>query len=170
MSREFAGRRAGLDRAGRSAAEMGRRFHLTLVLSMAIGVLTGLGVAGFESVVQPAIEALADQPLLVVALVPAAGLVVVNLLTGVWRDTDNATTDAYVRAYHQRDGTLRLSALWRKTIASAVTLGSGNAFGFEGPSMLIGGTIGSTVDERFASRLRRDDAKFRASSQRGPRT
>jgi CIC family chloride channel protein len=138
---------------------MGRRFHLTLVLSMAIGVLTGLGVAGFDSVVQPAIETLADQPLLVVALVPAAGLIVVNLLTVAWGDGDTATTDAYVRAYHQRGGTLGLSSLWRKTIASAVTLGTGNAFGFEGPSMLIGGTIGSTVDGRFASRLRRDDAK-----------
>ena len=159
MSGNLDSRRAGFDRASRYAAEMGRRFHLTLVLSMAIGALTGLGVAGFDRVVQPAIETLADQPLLVVALVPAAGLVVVNLLTVVWHDSDTATTDAYVRAYHQRGGTLRLSSLWRKTIASAVTLGSGNAFGFEGPSMLIGGTIGSTVDGRFASRLRRDDAK-----------
>jgi CIC family chloride channel protein len=155
----LARRRGGLDRASRHAAEIGQRFHLTLVLSMAIGVLTGLGVAGFDAVVQPAIEALADQPLLVVALVPAAGLVVVNLLTVVWRDGDTATTDAYVRSYHQRGGTLSLSSLWRKTVASAITLGSGNAFGFEGPSMLIGGTIGSTVEGRFASRLRRDDAK-----------
>jgi CIC family chloride channel protein len=138
---------------------MARRFHLTLMLSILIGVLTGLGVAGFDSAVQPMIETLADQPLLVVALVPAAGLVVVNLLTVVWRDGDTATTDAYVRSYHQRGGRLRWPALWRKTIASAITLGSGNAFGFEGPSMLIGGTIGSTVDERFAGRLSRDDAK-----------
>ncbi|MBI5087298.1 MAG: chloride channel protein [Actinobacteria bacterium] len=138
---------------------MGRRFHLTLVLSMVIGVLTGLGVAGFDSVVKPAIDRLADQPMWVVALAPAAGLIVVNVLTVVWRDGDTATTDAYVRAYHQRGGTLRLSSLWRKTVASAITLGSGNAFGFEGPSMLIGGTIGATVDGRFASRLRRDDAK-----------
>jgi CIC family chloride channel protein len=159
VSDDLEGRRAGFDRASRYAVEMGRRFHLTLVLSMAIGVLTGLGVAGFDSVVQPAIEALADQSLLVIAFVPAVGLVVVNVLTVLWHDGDTATTDAYVRAYHQRGGALRLSSLWRKTIASAVTLGSGNAFGFEGPSMLIGGTIGSTVDARFASRLRRDDAK-----------
>ncbi len=138
---------------------MGHRFHLTLVLAMVIGVLTGLGVAGFDSAVHPIIEALADQPLLIVALVPAAGLVVVSLLTVVWGDGDTATTDAYVRSYHQRGGTLSLSSSWRKTVASAVTLGSGNAFGFEGPSMLIGGTIGSTVEERFASRLRCDDAK-----------
>ena len=111
MRNPLDGRRAGFDRASRHAAEMGRRFHLTLVLSMAIGVLTGLGVAGFDSAVQPVIEALARQPLLVVALVPAAGLVAVNLLTIVWRDDDTATTDAYVRSYHQRGGTLSLSSL-----------------------------------------------------------
>jgi CIC family chloride channel protein len=138
---------------------VGRRFHLTLVLSMAIGVLTGLGVAGFDGAVHPAIEALADQPLLIVALAPAVGLVAVSFLTAVWGDGDTATTDAYVRSYHQRGGTLGLPSLWRKTVASAITLGTGNAFGFEGPSMLIGGTIGSTVEARFASRLRRDDAK-----------
>ena len=88
-----------------------------------------------------------DQPLLVVAVVPAVGLVVVNVLGVVWRESDTATTDAYVRAYHQRGGRLSLSQLWRKVIGSAITLGSGNAFGFEGPSMLIGGTIGSTVEE-----------------------
>ena len=148
-----------LDRASRYAAEMLRRFHLTLVLSMVIGVLTGLGVAGFDSAIQPIIEALSDQPLLVVALVPALGLVVVALLDSLWGDGDTATTDAYVRAYHLRGGRLGLGALWRKTIGAAITLGSGNALGFEGPSMLIGGTIGSTVEHRFAPRLHRDDAK-----------
>ena len=122
-------------------------------------MLTGSGVAGFDSAVQPVIEYLIEQPLLVVALVPALGLVVVNLLASAWGDGDTLTTDAYVRAYHQRGGRLSLSAMWRKTLGSAITLGSGNAFGFEGPSMLIGGTIGSTVEERFGSRLRRDDAK-----------
>lgn len=159
MSRHLGGSSPAFDRAGRYAAEMARRFHLTLILAMLIGVLTGLGVAGFESAVQPAIDVLMEQPLLVVALVPALALVAVNALNAVWGDGDTATTDAYVRAYHRRGGRLRLSALWRKTLASAITLGSGNAFGFEGPSMLIGGTIGSTVEERFASRIRRDDAK-----------
>jgi CIC family chloride channel protein len=149
----------GFDRAGRYAAEMARRFHFTLFLSMLIGVLTGLGVAGFESTVQPTIDCLVEQPLLLVALVPAFGLVVVNVINSMWGDGDTATTDAYVRAYHQRDGRLGLPALWRKTLTSAITLGSGNAFGFEGPSMLIGGTIGSTFEQRFASRIRRDDAK-----------
>ena len=46
----------GFDRAGQYAAEMARRFHLTLFLSMLIGVLTGLGVAAFDKAVQPMIN------------------------------------------------------------------------------------------------------------------
>ena len=126
---------------------------------MAIGLTTGVCVAGFESAVNPTIDLVVDQPVWVVALVPALGLIVVNLLGVAWNDVDAATTDAYVRAYHHRDGRLRLSSMWRKVIGSAVTLGTANTFGFEGPSMLIGGTIGSSVEGRFASRVRRDDAK-----------
>lgn len=147
------------DKAGRRAAEMARLFHLTLVLAALIGVLTGLAVAGFDAVVQPTLEWVLDQPLVVVALVPALGLVAVNVVGTVAGDDDTATTDAYVRAYHQRGGRLMLRQLWAKVVGSALTIGSGNAFGFEGPSALIGGTIGSTVEERFASRVRRDDAK-----------
>jgi CIC family chloride channel protein len=150
---------AQFDFAGRRAAEVARRFHLTLVLSAVIGVLTGLGVAGFEAAVAPTLEWVLDRPLVVVAIVPPLGLIAVNAMNWVWRDGDTATTDAYVRAYHERGGRLGLRPMVRKVIGSAVTLGSGNAFGFEGPSMLIGGTIGSAVDERFASRIRRDDAK-----------
>jgi CIC family chloride channel protein len=135
------------------------RFHLTLVLALVIGVLSGVAVAGFDTAVSHALDLVLDQPLVVVALVPAIGLIAVNVLNSVWGDGDTAMTDAYVRAYHQRGGSLPLRVLGRKVVASALTLGSGNAFGFEGPSMLIGGTIGSTVEERFASRMRRDDAK-----------
>ena len=84
--------------------------------------------------------------MLIVALVPALGLIAVNLLGVAWRDHDTLTTDAYVKAYHERGGRLGLSALWRKTIGAAITLGSGNAFGFEGPSMLIGSNDAASAD------------------------
>lgn len=148
-----------LDKAGRHAAKVARGSHITLLLAMVIGVLTGLAVAGFDSVVQPALEWVLQRPLIVVAVLPGLGLIAVNLINLLWRDGDGATTDAYVRAYHQRGGRLPLRSLARKILGSAVTLASGNAFGFEGPSMLIGGTIGSAVEDRFGGRLRRDDAK-----------
>lgn len=151
--------RPQIDRAGRRAKEVARLFHLTLVLAAVIGVLTGLAVAGFDAAVQPALEWVVDQSLLVVALVPALGLIAANLVGTLTGDGDATTTDAYVGAYHQRGGRLMLRQLWTKVVGSALTLGSGNAFGFEGPSALIGGTIGSTVEDGFASRVRRDDAK-----------
>ena len=50
----------------------------------------------------------------VVAVVPAAGLVLVNVINAAWGDGDTATTDAYVRAYHHRGGRLPLTDLWRR--------------------------------------------------------
>lgn len=146
--------------AGQRAVDMGRRFHLTLVISALIGVLTGVAVAGFDAAVEPTLDYVLQRPLLVVALVPPAGLVAVGLLNRFWGDGDTETTDAYVRAYHQRGGRLSLRELWRKVLGSAITLGSGNAMGFEGPAMLVGGTIGSAVEERLTGTLRRDDAKI----------
>ncbi|MFT3853718.1 MAG: chloride channel protein [Ilumatobacteraceae bacterium] len=141
------------------AAGVARRFHLTVVLSAVIGVVTGLCVAGFDVTVKSALEHVLDQPLWVVMLVPSVGLVAANLVGMRWGGGDTATTDAYMRAYHQRGGRMPLRALWPKAIGSALTLGAGNAFGFEGPSILIGGTIGSAVEERFGGQSRRDDAK-----------
>lgn len=150
---------APFEDAGRRAAEVANRFHLTLVLAAVIGVSTGVAVAGFDAALQPTLEYVLRQPLIVVALVPPLGLLAAGLVGVRWSGGDTATTDAYVRAYHQRGGRLGLRSLWNKVLGSALTLGTGNTFGFEGPAILIGGTIGSTVDERFASRLRRDDAK-----------
>ena len=129
------------------------------MLAVVIGVLTGLAVAGFERGVQPALEWVTEQALVVVILVPAAGLVVVNVLASRWGDGDTATTDAYVRSYHERGGGLGVRAGIRKLVMSAVSLGSGLALGFEGPALLAGGTIGSTIDRRFLGRFRQDDAK-----------
>ena len=134
-------------------------FQVTLLLAALVGGITGLAVAGFEETVGRASEHVLDAPLWVVMVVPGLGLIVANLLVR-WRGTgDGATTDAYVRSYHQRGGSMPLRDLWRKLAASAATLAAGGPLGFEGPSLLIGGTVGSTVQDRLAQRIRRDDAK-----------
>lgn len=147
------------EEAGRQAAEIGRHLQLTLALAALIGVTTGIGVAGFDEAVGRTLEWVKDQQLVVLCLAPVAGLMAVTLIQLVARDRDSSTTDAYVRAYHQRGGRLRIRQLWGKLGASAATLGSGGALGFEGPSLLLGGTIGSAVEERFTGKVRRDDAK-----------
>ncbi len=122
-------------------------------------MLTGLAVAGFDVVVKDSLEYVLDQRLAVVMVVPALGLVAVAVLTKLWGDPDTATTDSYVRAYHLRGGRLPITASAWKLIGSALTLGSGNAFGFEGPSIMIGATVGSAVESRLPAERRRDDAK-----------
>jgi len=152
-------RPAGPDVVSGPSAADGAGFHLVLLCATATGAITGVAVAGFDAAVQPTVGWVLDRPAWMLAAIPALGLVVVYALGVLWGSSDTTTTDAYVRAYHQRDGRLTVRHAVHKVVASAVTLGSGNAFGFEGPAMLIGGTVGSSIDERFGSRLRRDDAK-----------
>jgi hypothetical protein len=73
-----------LDRAGRQAADVARTFHLTLVLSAAIGVLTGFGVAAFDASVDRVLGEVLDQNLVVLMAVPALGLVTVAVLNAIW--------------------------------------------------------------------------------------
>jgi len=59
-------------------------------------------------------------------------------------------TDAAVKAFHRNDGKVRARVPLIKTIASAITIGSGGAAGREGPTAQIAGGIGSII----ASQLR----------------
>lgn len=135
-----------------------RRFHLILALAAAVGLSTGLAVWVFDVTVSAGLDRVLDGPLLVTMVVPAVGLVLVGVVGVRWLQGDIGTTDAYVRAYHERGGRMPLRG-WPKLVLSAISLGSGAALGFEGPSMLIGGTLGSTLERRFAGRFQRDDAK-----------
>lgn len=136
-----------------------KRLHLTLVLAGLVGVLTGLAVAGFDWVVAHALAIVERQPLVVLMVAPGLGLVAVAILTRIVGDPDTTTTDAYVRAYHRPGGRLYPRKALNKVIGSAITIGSGNAFGFEGPSLLIGASIGSEIRHRFAMKLQDRDAK-----------
>jgi H+/Cl- antiporter ClcA len=161
-----------IEEAGQRAAHLARRFQWTLGMAAVVGVCTGLAVAAFDSAVAPVLELVLDQGLLLVTVVPAAGLLAVGVLGLRWSSNDSATTDAYVRAYHQRDGRLDLRSLWTKLTTSAITLASGNAFGFEGPSILLGATIGSNA-ERSLFVVKREvggvDGRVEVARGAGPR-
>jgi CIC family chloride channel protein len=156
-----------MNRVGRSAAasrlvtsELAQRLHVVLVLSVVVGCLTGASVAGFEHVVRGvAFDELLRLPIVWVAAFPFAGLIVAGLTVRHLGDGDAATTDAYVRSYHDRGGELRLRRLPARLLACAATLGSGGALGYEGPAILVGGSLGSFAERRFTSRFTQDDAK-----------
>ena len=86
----------------------------------------------------------AFRPWLLV-LLPALGGLACGLLLRVAPDVAGGGGDAMIEAFHHKGGVLRRRLLWAKPLASICTLGTGGAGGREGPTMLIGGALGSLL-------------------------
>lgn len=139
--------------------ELARRFQLTLVLAAATGIITGLAAAAFAWGVEHSVAHLMSWPWWVIAAVPPAGLIVAEIILRVFHVPDRVTADAYVRAYHQRGGVMTVPMMFKKLSASFASMASGAALGMEGPGMIIGGSVGSSIERRFARHVGEDDAK-----------
>jgi CIC family chloride channel protein len=80
-----------------------------------------------------------------ILLLPAVGGLLAGLLTELAPETRGGGGDAMIRAFHHQGGIIRRRVIWIKAIASVLTLGTGGSGGREGPTMQIGGALGSTV-------------------------
>ncbi|HZE96982.1 MAG TPA: chloride channel protein [Planctomycetota bacterium] len=79
-------------------------------------------------------------------LIPAVGGLLSGLLVGMFApEAEGHGTDAAIKAYHEKDGLIRPRVPLVKTLASALTIGSGGSGGREGPIAQIGAGIGSTL-------------------------
>lgn len=144
-----------------------------LALSALVGVVAGLGAIAFQLLCQttqhlflallagysqtgpPGESAIFTSPGValrpwMLPIVPALG----GLLTGiiVQRFAPEAAghgTDEAVDAFHRRSGVIRGRVPIIKTIASAITLGSGGSGGREGPIAQIGAGFGSFLATRL---------------------
>ncbi len=127
------------------------RWQRVVVLAGATGVLTGLAVVGFERLtLEVVLDWVRTLPTAVVVFVPGVGLVVAWLvLRYVGRRASPDIADAYLRDYHGRPDPSDARTVGARVTASAVTLGSGGAMGFEGPSIYMGATIGSWIQSRW---------------------
>ena len=76
---------------------------------------------------------------------PALGAIGSGLVTTLAPETRGGGGDAMIDAFHHGGGVIRRRVMWIKGIASILTLGAGGAGGREGPTMLIGGALGSAV-------------------------
>ncbi|MAG57385.1 MAG: chloride channel protein [Planctomycetes bacterium] len=84
-------------------------------------------------------------------LLPALGGLVVGWIVFTWApEAQGHGTDGAVDAYHNQQGRIGARVIWVKTLASAITLGTGGSGGREGPIAQIGAGFGSW----FATRLR----------------
>jgi CIC family chloride channel protein len=150
-------------------------FHAALVGSAA-GLMGASFFAGLEYVQRLLLEDLAGylplrasgetflhaaslhpfRPWVLVLLLAAGGLGC-GLLTRFVPEARGGGTDVMIDAFHHQAGVIRRRVIWVKWLASLCTLGTGGAGGREGPTMLMGGALGSLVARilRVSTRERR---------------
>jgi len=133
-----------------------------MVLSILVGALVGLLVAGFEQLtVEVLLERLLDGPLWWQATAPMVGLVAALAILRLFgRGATLSTSDEYVRAFHERHPRLPLSQLPAKLLAGVATIGLGGSMGLEGPSVYAGATVGHNTQGLFSRWLRREETKM----------
>ena len=90
--------------------------------------------------------------------VPALGALAAGFIS--WRfapETFGGGTDAIISAFHHQGGAVRSRVPLLKALTTLLTLGTGGSGGREGPTMLIGGGIGSLIGRllRVTERERR---------------
>jgi len=126
-----------------------------MVMATFIGLLTGLGAAGFETMIDVVDEVVFDWLLGDVLggwgrgkliLAPAIG----GLLAGVFtyllaRDVRGAGVAPVLLSVETNSGRMNPWIILTRPIASALTIGSGGSAGKEGPVVQIGAAIGSTI-------------------------
>ena len=159
-----------------SLQKLFREYHLEtngkwFLLSVLVGIIAGAGAILFQVLSQVVVRYVlveltgfhpgeaageyqlfhgADTGLSIPALL--AVLVVGGLISGflVYRfapDAEGHGTDGAIDAFHNKRGNISLSVAIVKTLASAVTLGTGGSGGREGPIAQIGATLGSFLGQ-----------------------
>jgi chloride channel protein, CIC family len=133
-----------------------RRSREVVLLAAITGAVTGLFVRFFEYVVVEVIfERIVHGPLWVAAVAPGIGLVLsAILLRTVGNGATSATSDEYLRAFHDPEYPLRPRAFVGRMAAAVTTLGSGGAMGLEGPSLYGGSALGAMIQRRVPKAFR----------------
>ncbi len=101
----------------------------------AVGEHSLFGHTGFENF----------SPWMVVAVMTVGGFVSGWLVYTFAPEAEGHGTDAAIDAYHNKRGRIRGRILLIKTLASAVTLGTGGSGGREGPIAQIGASFGAFI-------------------------
>ena len=143
---------------------VGRMLFHAAVVGMAAGFAGALFFGSLEYVQRFLLEDLAGYTVLrahgetfaarqgprifrpwLLVLLPALGGLACGLLTRLAPEARGGGGDAMIEAFHHNGGIIRRRVIWVKALASLFTLGTGGAGGREGPTMQIGGALGSVV-------------------------
>ncbi|MFK8022704.1 MAG: chloride channel protein, partial [Ilumatobacter sp.] len=131
-----------------------------VVLPAAItGAITGVYVRYFEYiVVELAFHKLTHVDWKWGLIVPPLGLAAsAAILKFVGAGASPATSDEYLRSFHDAEYPLRWRAFVARIAASFTTLGAGGAMGLEGPSMYGGSALGAIIQRRLPRSFRGAD-------------
>lgn len=155
----MAWRPSSLDLRSGELGDLVRRSREVVLLAAIIGVITGLFVRFFEHVV---VEVMSDRilhgSLWVGAVAPGVGLVLSAILLRTLGDgASAATTDEYLRAFHDPEYPIRPRAFAGRIAAAITTLGFAGPMGLEGPSMYGGAGLGAMIQRRLPKSFRNID-------------
>ncbi len=136
-----------------------KRSREVVLLAAVTGALTGVLVRYFEFVV---VELMFDNLLhgdwRWGLIVPTLGLTASALiLKSVGAGASPATSDEYLRSFHDSEYPLRWRAFVGRIAAAVTTLGTGGAMGLEGPSMYGGSALGAMIQRRLPASFRGAD-------------
>jgi chloride channel protein, CIC family len=131
---------------GAAAGLMGAAFFATLELVQRL-VLEDVGgyrpLRASGETFLPEIGHVAHFRPWLLVLLPAVGALAAGIVSQLAPETYGGGGDAMIDAFHHHDGKIRKRVSWVKAIASILTLGTGGSGGREGPTMQIGGALGS---------------------------
>lgn len=152
-------RPASLDLRTDEFRDLVRRSREVVLLAAITGAVTGVFVRFFEYVV---VELLFDVwlhgdwrwGLVIPGLGLAASAVI---LKTVGAGASSATSDEYLRAFHDSEYPLRWRAFVARIMAAITTLGAGGAMGLEGPSLYGGSALGAIIQRRLPASFRGAD-------------
>src|SRR5580704_7805955 len=157
---------------------LGRMLLQAALVGAAAGLLGSLFFAGVEATQRLLLEAWAGYAPLraggelilgesahktpfrpwLLLIIPACGALLGGAIsTWLAPETRGGGSDAIIAAFHQNGGFVRKRVAFVKALVSILTLGSGGSGGREGPTMQMGGAIGSLVGQwlRTTERERR---------------
>ncbi len=129
-------------------------FAKLAITSALIGTSVGLAfvvLMFFYQFIQAISIDAASSSWLVIIIIPVVGVLAAYLLVksvGTSKETGSGS-HMLLEAYHYHGGYISTTDTVVDPIASAITIGTGGSAGFEGPSLLLGGGIGSLIARRF---------------------
>ncbi len=167
--------------AGRAPIEfqiLGRMLLQSALVGAAAGLLGSLFFAGVEAAQRLLLEAWAGyaplraggerilgefskktpfHPWLLLVLPASGALLAGAISTWLAPETRGGGADTIIEAFHQKSGFVRKRVAFVKAVVSILTLGTGGSGGREGPTMQMGGALGSLVAQvlRATDRERR---------------